>query len=209
MTEAGDRAPDMIWLLMAMMLPLMALFARRIPLGQALKMLLVWTFIFGAGFAVFQLVEPRLIAWKQSQRGGEIVAPSARSDNGTTQSGRIARIPMAPDGHFWTEAMVNGQPVRLLIDSGASTTAISASLADRLGIQINTMMPPVEITTANGVVEARRATLPNLRVGVIEARDLPVVVSPAFGDTSVVGMNFLSKLRSWRVEGGTMILEAP
>lgn len=36
---------------------------------------------------------------------------------------------------------------------------------------------------------------------------LPVVVSPAFGDTDVLGMNFLSRLKSWRVEGDTLILE--
>jgi aspartyl protease family protein len=46
-----------------------------------------------------------------------------------------------------------------------------------------------------------------LRLGDIAARDLGVVVSPAFGDTDVLGMNFLSKLKSWRVEGQTLILE--
>jgi aspartyl protease family protein len=46
-----------------------------------------------------------------------------------------------------------------------------------------------------------------LRFGTIVARDLPVVVSPAFGTTDVLGMNFLSKLKSWRVEGRTLILE--
>jgi aspartyl protease family protein len=46
-----------------------------------------------------------------------------------------------------------------------------------------------------------------LRLGDIAARGLGVVVSPAFGDTDVLGMNFLSKLKSWRVEGQTLILE--
>ena len=40
----------------------------------------------------------------------------------------------------------------------------------------------------------------------IVARDLKVVVSPAFGDMEVIGMNFLSKLASWRVEGRTLVL---
>jgi aspartyl protease family protein len=46
----------------------------------------------------------------------------------------------------------------------------------------------------------------DLKLGDIVARDLPVVVSPAFGDTDVLGMNFLSQLKSWRVEGRTLIL---
>jgi aspartyl protease family protein len=45
-----------------------------------------------------------------------------------------------------------------------------------------------------------------LRIGNIVARRLAVVVSPAFGNTEVIGMNFLSRLESWRVEGGSLIL---
>lgn len=208
MTEAADRTPDMIWLLMALILPLMALMGRRIALGQALSMLLIWVAIFGAGFAIFKLVEPRLIAWQQSQRGGEIVATVSRADSGSPQ-GETVRLAMSPDGHFWTEARINGQPIRLLVDSGASITAISAATATRIGIDIDSFSPPMELTTANGTVQAQRATVDTLRIGAVEARDLPVVVSGAFGDTNVVGMNFLTKLKSWRVEGTTMILEAP
>ena len=62
------------------------------------------------------------------------------------------------------------------------------------------------IQTANGSIRAQTATLPELRIGNIVARDLPVVTSPAFGDMDVVGMNFLSRLKSWRVEGKTLIL---
>ncbi|MGK3765467.1 retroviral-like aspartic protease family protein, partial [Enterococcus faecium] len=58
----------------------------------------------------------------------------------------------------------------------------------------------------NGQVEAQTATVRDVRLGDIAARDLGVVVSPAFGDTDVLGMNFLSKLKSWRVEGRTLIL---
>jgi aspartyl protease family protein len=41
------------------------------------------------------------------------------------------------------------------------------------------------------------------------AKDLPIVVAKEFGDSNVIGMNFLSKLRSWRVEGTEMVLEPP
>ncbi len=68
-------------------------------------------------------------------------------------------------------------------------------------------MFPVVLKTANGSINAQTATIPELRIGNVVARDLPVVVSPAFGDMSVVGMNFLSRLKSWRVEGQTLILE--
>src|SRR3546814_2940963 len=46
-------------------------------------------------------------------------------------------------------------------------------------------------------------------LGGITARDLKVVISPALGDIDVLGMNFLSQLASWRVEGRTLILVPP
>ncbi|RZM32616.1 MAG: TIGR02281 family clan AA aspartic protease, partial [Sphingomonas sp.] len=62
------------------------------------------------------------------------------------------------------------------------------------------------IETANGAVTARTATAHRVTIGTVTATDLGVVSSPAFGDTNVIGMNFLSRLASWRVEGGTLIL---
>ena len=45
------------------------------------------------------------------------------------------------------------------------------------------------------------------QLGDVVAHQLPVVVAEEFGDDDVIGMNFLSRLRAWRVEGRTLILE--
>ncbi len=66
---------------------------------------------------------------------------------------------------------------------------------------------PIILETANGQVRPQSAQVAELSIGNIVARDLAVVVSPAFGDIDVLGMNFLSRLHSWRVEGRTLILE--
>ncbi len=62
------------------------------------------------------------------------------------------------------------------------------------------------MSTANGKVEARRSSIATLAIGPIRAADLPVVVSPAFGDVNVIGMNMLSRLRQWGVQNGEMVL---
>ena len=62
------------------------------------------------------------------------------------------------------------------------------------------------IDTANGRISVQTAAVPELRLGDVVSRDLPVVVSPAFGETDVLGMNFLSRLKSWRVEGRELVL---
>lgn len=121
-------------------------------------------------------------------------------------TGREVRIRMSPDGHFWASATINGVRRRMLIDSGATVTAISESTARAAGVESGAAPVPVVLKTANGLAPARAAGVEELRLGNILARDLKVVVSPAFGDMEVIGMNFLSKLASWRVEGRTLIL---
>jgi aspartyl protease family protein len=121
-------------------------------------------------------------------------------------TGNEVRIKMARDGHFWAEATINGVKRRMLIDSGATVTAISERTAAAARIEGNIAPVPVVLRTANGMAPARTGSVEELRLGNIVARDLKVVVSPAFGDMEVIGMNFLSKLASWRVEGRTLIL---
>jgi aspartyl protease family protein len=121
-------------------------------------------------------------------------------------TGGEVRIRMARDGHFWADATINGVRRRMLIDSGATVTAISQATAAEARVEGNLGPVPVVLRTANGMAPARTGSIEELRLGNIVARDLKVVVSPAFGEMEVIGMNFLSKLASWRVEGRTLIL---
>jgi aspartyl protease family protein len=120
--------------------------------------------------------------------------------------GDEVRVRMSPDGHFWVNATINGVERRMLIDSGATMTAISDETARRAAVDRDLNLAPIMLQTANGVAPARPASVDELRVGNILARDLKVVTSPALGNINVIGMNFLSKLQSWRVEGRTLVL---
>jgi len=120
--------------------------------------------------------------------------------------GGETRIRMSPDGHFWIRAKIGGIEQRMLVDSGATVTALSARTAAAADLAVGDGIVPVLLTTANGTIRAQSATVDEMRLGNIVARDLPVVVSPAFGDVNVVGMNFLSRLKSWRVEDNVLIL---
>ena len=113
---------------------------------------------------------------------------------------------MAPDGHFWVKASINGVERRMLIDSGATITAISLETAHAAGVDTGTGLTPVMLHTANGVAPARTGSIDELRVGNIIARNLRIVTAPGLGGLDVLGMNFLSKLKSWRVEGQTLVL---
>lgn len=121
-------------------------------------------------------------------------------------AGDTVRIPMSRDGHFWAEVELNGTKRRMLVDSGATVTALSTATADAAAVKADATLVPLLMKTANGTVRADAGTVDKLRIGAIEAHRLKVVISPGLGDTDVLGMNFLSKLQSWRVEDRTLIL---
>lgn len=130
----------------------------------------------------------------------EIGLPAQRIEGGETV------IPLAADGHYWLVAEVNGVPTRFMVDTGATLTALSQGAAENAGLEARMGGLPVMLSTANGTVTAELTTMSRLEFGNIEARGLDAVIAPNLGETNVLGMNFLSRLESWRVERGELIL---
>ena len=121
-------------------------------------------------------------------------------------SGNELRVKMSSDGHFWVIASINGVPRRMLIDSGATVTAISQATAREAKVDVGSGLAPVILQTANGAAPAQTGRVDEIRVGNVVARNLRIVTGPGLGNLDVIGMNFLSRLESWRVEGRTLIL---
>src|SRR3546814_21054353 len=99
---------------------------------------------------------------------------------------------MARDGHFWATVRLNGTERRMLVDSGATVTALSLATARAASVEADATLVPLLMKTANGPVRADAGTLNRLEIGGIEERKPKVVSSPGLGDTGVMGMNFLS-----------------
>jgi len=193
----NGQTGNAIFYALLLILPLSALFARRMPLGRVAVMALAWVGIIATGLVIVAFVN----------RNEWLVSGTHELFYGRDQSvvGNETRIAMADDGHFYARASINGVERRMLIDSGATTTALSDDTAAAAKLEVDKSLPEV-IDTANGAVNAYPARVATLKVGGITASDLGVVVAPEFGDTDVLGMNFLSKLKSWRVEGRTLVL---
>lgn len=196
---SGSFDPN-IWIYaLLIVLPVSALIARRVPLLRVVTMLATW----GVLFVLLALVVA------QRERFDPYLArlTSVLHLSGQEVVGREVRITMSADGHFWATARIGGVSRRMLIDSGATVTALSTSTAAAAGLKPVKPLFPLLIQTANGTISAETGTVGELKLGNVVARDLPVVIASAFGDTDVLGMNFLSRLKSWRVEGRTLVLE--
>jgi aspartyl protease family protein len=192
--------PDAIFYVLALILPLSALLARRAPWRQSLGMAAAWVGIILVGLLIVGL-----------SRGmpGDVWSriTSLLGDDEQHVTGGTVRLRMAADGHFWATVSINGVSRRMLVDSGATTTSLNIETAKAAGLDLDQSPFPVQLNTANGMVLARTSSVERLQLGPIEASDLRVVVAREFGDMNVLGMNFLSRLRSWRVEDRTLILE--
>ena len=188
----GDRTADVLFYGLFLLLPLSALFARRLPIGSVMKMAVAWIAIFGLALLVV------------SQRARFDGIANLFSDQ--RASGGETRIRMASDGHFWADVTIDGASRRMLIDSGATLTALSIATAKAAGLDVERNPFPEIIRTANGEVVAQCATAKRVTVGTVVVDNVGVVVASEFGDTDLLGMNFLSRLGSWRVEGRTLVL---
>lgn len=184
-----------VYILMAVMLVLGSLMARREPLAKMLTIALAWVAIFAAGFVLFTFRDN--FGWVAQRLKAEAVGTPV-------QEGRETRIPMAIDGHFWVEARLNGQKVRFLVDSGATMTTVDRQTALKAGVQVSPQRDQF-VRTGNGIIRVSSARAAELEVGGIMRNDVGLQVADN-DDLNVLGMNFLSSLSRWGVEGRWLVL---
>lgn len=188
----GDT-PRLLYLVILIVAVASSLIGMRLPVGKVVRMLLAWVAIFGIFFMIFAF-RGEFASLGQRLRAEATGAP--------IDTGEEIRIPIAEDGHFWVNATVNGATARFLVDSGASMTGISADLAHEAGVAATGIG---YISTANGRAQVSRGVADRFQVASVSRTDYPLLIN-SNDDTNIIGMNFLSSLRSWRVESNYLVL---
>lgn len=116
---------------------------------------------------------------------------------------------IAPDrlGQFQTTIEIDGQRLPAMVDTGASYLALPAEAADRLGIRPLPADFKIPVSTANGRALVAKVNLSSVRLGGIEVRDVTALVSGRgqLGQ-ALIGMSFLSRLSSVRMDHGRLLL---
>ncbi len=186
-----------LYLVIALTLVIGALITRREPLAKLLVIALAWIAIFGAGFVAFTFRDDLGYLGQRLR---------AEATGEPVQVGQTLRIPMALDGHFWVDATVNGKPVKFLVDSGATMTTIDRGTANRVGIAIDPRRAQI-VRTGNGLIRVGAGRASSLQIGDIEREGVGLHITDR-AEINVLGMNFLSSLERWGVEGRWLVLQS-
>jgi len=110
------------------------------------------------------------------------------------------------DGHFRVDAMVNGVPIRFLVDTGASIVVLNQADARHIGLDVDGLAYTASAETANGRVEAAPIVIPEILIGPIRLTDVVGAVDRQTTMTSLLGMSFLSRLQGYEVSSGELTL---
>lgn len=157
--------------------------------GHALRQIMLWVVLFaGVAFAA---------DWWTNGSGGQ---------QQVMQGGRI-EIPLGRDGHFHLTADLNGQPVRFLVDTGASGIALSQQDAQAIGIDPADLAFIGSAMTANGEVRTAPVTIDDFAIGDIMDRNVRAWVVGGEMPGSLLGMSYLRTFARVGFEGDLLILE--
>lgn len=135
------------------------------------------------------------------------LAPSRVVEVTGAEGERELVVTRGGDGHFRLDGEANGASVSFLVDTGASTTALTFEDAARSGINVEALAFNRPVQTANGTTFYAGATLESLAIGPYRLTSVPVAVMPNGAmDTSLLGMSTIDRFSSWRIEGNKMVL---
>jgi aspartyl protease family protein len=168
--------------------------------GTAISQIGAWCVIF-AGLILVYSYRGEFTALR-----GRIVGELVPAQGQQTGPQSVA-FPLGEDGHFHVNANVDGHDINFLVDTGASDIVLTPADAQAIGLDpanLNYSMPAM---TANGSVMGAPVQINRLQIGPIEIMEVPATVNQAAMPVSLLGMEFLKRLRSWRVENGRLTLE--
>lgn len=141
---------------------------------------------------------------RQTLRVGDAPA-SVGSGSGQQLSGSRVVLAVGPGGHFMSEGQINGRVVNFMVDTGATTVAMSVADAKRIGLNYQNGQQ-VNMNTANGVTQGWRVTLDTVRVGDVMVSGVDAIVSQGSMPYILLGNSFLGRFQMTRTND-QMVLE--
>jgi aspartyl protease family protein len=149
---------------------------------------------------------PLLIADNSKLNSGQATPPERAQSPAHSP---IVELKAGRNGHFFAQAEINGRPIGVLVDTGASGVGLSYEDAERAGIYVQSSDFIWHSNTANGVVKVAPITIDRISIGDITVRNVQgTVAEPGRMSTgTLLGMSFLNRLRRVEMRDGTLVLQ--
>lgn len=180
----------------------------RANMGVAIKQALAWLAIFLLVVLGYSYRDDMTNAWQRIQ--GELMPAKPVEVSGNTNSaspsGYVVALRKGDDGHFHADGQVNGKRVKFLVDTGASSVALTASDAKRAGIDLNKLSFSIPVNTASGQTFGAAVTLESVAVGRIKLKKVQAIVLKDGLGTSLLGMSYLGRLQKFEASRNQLIL---
>ncbi len=182
---------------------LMGVTMRRPALGEVLNAVVLW-----GGLALLLIIGYTIYHNDLVTERARIMAELLPGTVTQTLDGELV-ISRGANHLFYLTAQVDGVPVEMLVDTGASHINLSYDDAKRAGFDPEKLYFGTPVSTANGMGFVSRVRLHELQIGDWHLSDVPAFVAQEdMLSTSLLGMSALNTFASWRVEGNQLILKA-
>ncbi|ENN89289.1 hypothetical protein RHSP_29724 [Rhizobium freirei PRF 81] len=194
----NDDFARIVYLLPIALMMSAAVWGSRHTVSQSLRNLLIWFVV------IMALATAYIYRYDAERVGNRLFAgllPGHAVVVTTSEGGQEVILHKRSSGHFETVVKINGQPIDMLIDTGASTIALSQEDAARVGIIPENLTYSMSVMTANGRASAAPVELGSVSIGPIKRHDVKASVAEAGKlDQSLLGMSFLETLGSMQMQ---------
>lgn len=116
--------------------------------------------------------------------------------------GQVLVLKQSRDGHYYANGRINGYEVRFMVDTGATSVALSEKLAREIGLRFGAKS---EGMTANGVTTQWLTSIDHLEIAGVGMRGVPAAILPNMDDDVLLGMSFLRHFE-WQQRDGRLQL---
>jgi len=200
----GDSIGNLVYLAVLGALVASGIVASGQRFGQTVRTLALWLLAILVLMAGYEYrYELQDVAHRVS--GGLVPGSPLSATDGDGRN--IVTLRQRVDGHFEATVLVDGAPVQAIVDTGATSTVLTAADAARAGFHPSELVFNIPVSTANGTANAARIVASDVAVGDIVRKNLPILVAEdgRLGQ-SLLGMNFIGTLSGFDARGDRLIL---
>jgi aspartyl protease family protein len=136
-----------------------------------------------------------------------VVAPVPSPAQPAPMNGGDFTLTRAPDGHFYTDAQVNGTVIRFLVDTGASSVALSKADAAKIGLQFTDADFTETGQGAGGALSLKPILIDRIIVGTTDAANVEGVIVNSDMKVSLLGQSWLKRVGTVEIKSDRMVLK--